>query len=608
MEFYKKIEVFTNIISGSVKTRRIQDNYMPSAADNIRNIERANEIRESSWTSIINMCNGVLPDKYNVFSNRSIGFNLISNNIDVTIANLNTKFVESIHKARDIYTQLSKSHDIDFSKQLNQLDLLSTNFSSDPAITHTINKLLEFKKFCHQGEATIKSIEAVMYKEQRDVQQGRAYFDNNLDTNPYLKPLKDLLIIHKDVYQDYTPDSKFYYDNKVLLSYSDSFNSLVKEMYHQLRESTKISFCQAEDFKDNQLKSKASVLSFLTNKENESTIKYKLEFEQSRYSEILFFKDDSIMVKDSRGHYIDILENKEVKVILETLIKDEIKFRLRKTPTMCKDFLSIAEPNLFDCRYLESILNTYQNNEDILKTHQYNFKKAYKESADKYTSSYRILENMNDTMHAIIKDHKIQQLAHSISSNKYMHLYDEKSYKIVELIYDLKIDESKFQDYIGKKMAAYKTTEEFNTALRQFVASLDSFNPFNIEEKANQYDARIISYTDDIMILEITDFEQSTSLGSSSWCISREESYFESYTENNNVQYFIYDFNKLSSDNNSMIGITLDSDGLIYAAHLKNDDSVEQDSPAISQIVDMIFQGCKNKDTITIAPKNILMP
>jgi len=67
MEFYKKIEVFTNIISGSVKTRRIQDNYMPSAADNIRNIERANEIRESSWTSIINMCNGVLPDKYNVF-------------------------------------------------------------------------------------------------------------------------------------------------------------------------------------------------------------------------------------------------------------------------------------------------------------------------------------------------------------------------------------------------------------------------------------------------------------------------------------------------------------------------------------------------------------
>lgn len=80
----------------------------------------------------------------------------------------------------------------------------------------------------------------------------------------------------------------------------------------------------------------------------------------------------------------------------------------------------------------------------------------------------------------------------------------------------------------------------------------------------------------DLLILKINDYKASSILGSASWCISRNENYFKNYTENDNSQYFIYDFSKDSSDNDSMIGITLDKKGEKTAMHYKNDDNVFQ--------------------------------
>jgi hypothetical protein len=180
-------------------------------------------------------------------------------------------------------------------------------------------------------------------------------------------------------------------------------------------------------------------------------------------------------------------------------------------------------------------------------------------------------------MNAIIKNHKVKQYAHSIASNKYMHLYDEKSYKIIEAIYDLKIESSVLQDNIGKKIAAYHTPDEFNAGLKSLLNTFSDFTPEKIREKAAACKADIIVEDDNKIIIKIEDFKQSNIMGSSSWCIARDEHYFKSYVGDYNHQYFIYDFSKDSSDNESMIGITLTPELDCEAAHAKNDDDVTND-------------------------------
>ncbi len=76
-----------------------------------------------------------------------------------------------------------------------------------------------------------------------------------------------------------------------------------------------------------------------------------------------------------------------------------------------------------------------------------------------------------------------------------------------------------------------------------------------------------------MIIIKIENFQQSAAVGSSSWCIVRDQVYFNSYKEDSH-QYFIYDLNKDPVENNSLVGITLTKNGSHSAAHFKNDNQL----------------------------------
>jgi hypothetical protein len=147
---------------------------------------------------------------------------------------------------------------------------------------------------------------------------------------------------------------------------------------------------------------------------------------------------------------------------------------------------------------------------------------------------------------------------------------------------------------IGKKLAAYKSPDEFNNALNMLLNTINQFNDEAINIKAFNTNANIIIKNDEYTIIEISDFNQSKNLGSSSWCISRDEHYFNSYTKNLNHQYFIFDFNKQSTDNECMIGLTLKEDGSYYTAHAKNDTHIKESSKIKNIQMNIISQQIKD--------------
>lgn len=360
--------------------------------------------------------------------------------------------------------------------------------------------------------------------------------------------------------------------------------SCFETIYEKGCANKKTNYSMADQY-INTLSTATGISKFLVDKTLSDDLVLNVDLNVGQYRNIKMFNDDSMIVTDADSKVKRVFSNIEATFILNDIIGNDIKQSLRKTPVIMKKFMDMYIENNRRPVSVYLVMNTYLNNEQVLKSNKFNIIDALQKMKEDINSKQYLEERkfddhceaLDDEMNAIVKNHKVKQYAHSIASNKYMHLYDEKSYKIIEAIYDLKIESSVLQDNIGKKIAAYHTPDEFNAGLKSLLNTFSDFTPEKIREKAAACKADIIVEDDNKIIIKIEDFKQSKIMGSSSWCIARDEHYFKSYVGDYNHQYFIYDFNKDSSDNESMIGITLTPELNCEAAHSKNDDDVTND-------------------------------
>jgi len=104
------------------------------------------------------------------------------------------------------------------------------------------------------------------------------------------------------------------------------------------------------------------------------------------------------------------------------------------------------------------------------------------------------------------------------------------------------------------------------------------------------------------VVFPVKEYKDSKSLGSPSWCIVRNESYFDSYTSYNQKQYFLYDFNKTEKENDSLIGFTLTENGDFHTQHLRNDDYLNVNKQ-LQDIADKIM--FNHKDEFKLSPEKL---
>lgn len=369
----------------------------------------------------------------------------------------------------------------------------------------------------------------------------------------------------------------------VLSSINDEF----KKIYFKMKEQTNHNYCLAEEFmKAMSSDNTSSSQDFLIKKVIDNKIIQSREtLNSSKYKTLITFRDRSILFEDNEGKLIKPFNNTESNKIVYSILEDDLKYILRKHPTISKEFTSKLKNNEYAILSAIVCSKTYIENESILKSNKYNFNEAIKNIKD-----WNEFEELDDNMHSFINRYKIKSYAHSIASNKYKHLYNDDSYIIIKELYDLQIDVKELQLYVGTKLAAFKTPEDFNYSLSRLLNSYNDFNYEALIEKANLVNANVCVGNDDLVIIKIENFEQSKKLGSPSWCISRDNYYFNSYTKDDNKQYFIYDLTNLSSEHESIIGVTLTKDGELHASHRKDDSPINVSDPLIKNIIELIRQ------------------
>lgn len=349
--------------------------------------------------------------------------------------------------------------------------------------------------------------------------------------------------------------------SKLFVRLSNSINQIKAEIKDQKPEAIA---SMATNFVLSQTSSLSEITNFLVTKNIQDQIKSQVQLTASQnMSGVILFKDGSIAFKNRNGLYQD---NSFVDIndITHELIKSTIDYKFRKKPTIGKLFIEKFEEDGCFFNSIDVAMNTYLDNEAILKNMKFDLSLVIDKD----------IEALDDAMNASIRDYKIERYANTILSNKYKDLLTKDSLESFKTLYDLKITEKELQNLIGKKLASIKTTTEFETYLEKVIGQFNGFNQEALCNKLDKANIELLLTENDIYVFEVKKFEDSKALGSPSWCIARNQSYFDTYTGGGRRQFFIYDFNKGEKNNESMIGITLEKSGNFNTQHLKNDDYV----------------------------------
>ncbi len=309
------------------------------------------------------------------------------------------------------------------------------------------------------------------------------------------------------------------------------------------------------------------IFDFLFKKQFENSIQLNVDFNSNcEYKKYIVFEDLTVFTIDKKNNF-KIFQN--ICDIENTFLEDSLNFMLRKNPSLYK----FVKQKINDDGFKNDIpmsaflmCNNILENSNILKNAKFDMN-SIKDMSFEYS---------DDKINNIVRNDKIKSFAYSIVSKKYEHLINEDSLKFFEEFYDLNFSKKTLQSLIGVKIAAFNTSEDFNVFLSNVFNNLSEFKEEKLLEKLELFNIQPVYNKDNVYVIEVKDYPTSKAFGSPQWCIVREESYFNDYA-NNNRQYFLFDFNRSETDEQSMIGFTLYNNGEFYTQHMKNDSYIEVD-------------------------------
>lgn len=267
------------------------------------------------------------------------------------------------------------------------------------------------------------------------------------------------------------------------------------------------------------------------------------------------------------------------------MIQDQISELMKNNPFYKKFFIKLSLINKFDFEDYKRVFERLTQYSDIFKSEHFN------------VFEFDDLEKLEDEMVALIEKHQKVSFAKSFLSSKYYHLLSEDVYSIFQELKNKNIPREVIQGQFISKVAALKTPKSFLEGLVNFSQSVIDSSIEKIIKKSLQYNTRIIleDHINKKLAIEVLDYTACKALGSSSWCISYSSNIFKDYSNNdsNFISPFInksnhivifYDFNLLTSNPMSMVGVTYNSTfSKVLYAYNKSDNSVSKEAYTLKE-------------------------
>jgi hypothetical protein len=412
--------------------------------------------------------------------------------------------------------------------------------------------LTDCSVFFKKASLTVKDLSETI-KEIRDNKRNGPYVRALIQD--FIEVFNDKVVSQNDFFMNINKNVSRY--ENVLYKMTIDIETMKENIKKQTPEVMKT---MANKFCDSQIDTDNDISNFLKSKDFDHLIETRVQLKgQSRPDSILFL-DGSYAYVDN-GQYRHTLSEYDYFDSRKELHESAIGHLSRKKPKVATFFKRFIEDSESAVDIIP-VLDTYQQYGDVVARSGINVLQMTDKS----------MESVDDSINEVVLEHKLNQYVNSILSNKYQHLLTPEARDMLKIIYDAGVNKQSLQNYVGKKIAALKTPEEFLEYVTKVKDHFSGFTHNALSTKLEGNGIKPCYDKDGIVIFHVENFETSKKLGSPSWCISRTSNYFEDYTANGSRQYFMYDFNEKETSNNSMIGFTIKKDGSVLASHLKNDD------------------------------------
>lgn len=251
--------------------------------------------------------------------------------------------------------------------------------------------------------------------------------------------------------------------------------------------------------------------------------------------------------------------------------KEKILYFTKKHPSWGKLFCSWLEKkptlNIKSLEYSFSIFAKYKHS---LKNHVcFDIVKKF----DPY-DSFDIVEKFYDLVRKSLFKVQSDAFINSLKTQKYKHLFNDNIEREIYIILENGISIISLKEHFFKKIARINSSEEL-------LKNLIQFKNKNIHWSKEYYLDRIrdkklkvnINENKNSLMIEILNYKACKELGPQSWCIVEDKDYFKYYKNKYNRQYIYFNFDLPISNNNSIIGFTVNCFGKITESFLKNNNT-----------------------------------
>lgn len=226
--------------------------------------------------------------------------------------------------------------------------------------------------------------------------------------------------------------------------------------------------------------------------------------------------------------------------------REELKYKMRKTPKLISEFEKLVglyignnknineikdkEISNIKIEYMNGVLDKFYTNRNLFKNINLEIK------GRKLNYSYmkgvyivwKSMEDFDDNMSHEIYKSKVLKYQNSILREN-IELANNETFEKFATLFDLNISKEKVSKEL-KKIKAFYMSEQLNNSLDKI---LEIFNlktiDYYIEESIKTDGCEIVSKNNNILILDIKDYEASKKFGSSQWCISYDKNNWEDY-------------------------------------------------------------------------------
>ena len=275
----------------------------------------------------------------------------------------------------------------------------------------------------------------------------------------------------------------------------------------------------------------------------------------------------------------DFLNDKEN----ENLLKSKINSKHHRN--IISNILNENKNNEGLLKYLINSYSDYQANKNLMKNNKILledfFSVSFIDNSDFELTNLRRFELFNDSVQKAIINNKAHKLEKRIISNKYGYLCDLNTKKLFLEMAQMDFTKQELQDFVGKKIGAFRHSEELNGALMNLIEIKGGWKPDIFIQKLKKagcvenIDFEIRHNEDKKLMIDINTFKASEAIGSKMWCISRENRMFEYYKEKKYTEYsFYYNFNTNPSYDLSMLAILKNVDERVSSLYTKGDEEI----------------------------------